>query len=166
MEVHFNVRKELFYLTISPEKQMYINYLAVYDGIWSGEQLGLGSLEAKSFDGPHYASTVKTIKTVANNYTFTNLNKRSRYVYRVRSLGADNNHSQWSDEHTFTFAGTTGVEVFANDSSHEDDGMIRVYDSQGRLLHVCGFESFSLDNVAAHGLLIVKQGNNVRKVLR
>ena len=43
---------------------------------------------------------------------------------------------------------------------------VMVYDLQGHLLHVSTPEAFRLDNVPARGLLIIKQGDKVRKVVR
>ena len=47
-----------------------------------------------------------------------------------------------------------------------DDGITRVYDMQGRLVHTAPTATFNLWSVPARGVLVVKQGNNVRKVAR
>ena len=47
-----------------------------------------------------------------------------------------------------------------------DDGITRVYDMQGRLVHTAPTASFNLWTVPARGVLVIKQGNNVRKVAR
>lgn len=41
---------------------------------------------------------------------------------------------------------------------------VKVYDIEGRLLHESNSENFSIDDVNAKGLLIIRQGNNVRKI--
>jgi hypothetical protein len=47
-----------------------------------------------------------------------------------------------------------------------DDGITRVYDMQGRLVHTAPTATFNLWKVPARGVLVVKQGNTVRKVAR
>ena len=124
----FNVKKDLFYLTISPNAQMYLNYLAIYDGVWSAEQLGITSSGAKASFAPRYASEVTTYTTDTNSYTFNNLNKSNRYVYRVRAIGEENIYSQWSDDQTFAF--TTGIKIVAG----EKDCNTAIYDLHGRYM--------------------------------
>lgn len=47
-----------------------------------------------------------------------------------------------------------------------DDGMTRVYDTTGRLVHTAPTAQFNLWDVPARGILVVKQGNSVKKVVR
>ena len=47
-----------------------------------------------------------------------------------------------------------------------DDGVTRVYDLQGRLIYTAPTDQFNLWNVPARGILVIKQGDNVRKVAR
>lgn len=96
---HFtDVRKDYFWLTITPAAQMYLNYLAVYDGIWTEEQLGLTRAAAK-----RKASEVRTFTTETNSFAFLNVDADKRFVYRVRAQGEANNFSKWSEEQTFEF---------------------------------------------------------------
>ncbi|MBQ4445711.1 MAG: M6 family metalloprotease domain-containing protein [Prevotella sp.] len=127
----FNVKKDLFYLTISPNAQMYLNYFAIYDGVWSAEQLGITSSGAKASFAPRYASEVTTYTTDTNSYTFNNLNKSNRYVYRVRSIGDENTYSQWSEDKTFAFE-TSGIQNVQ--SENHELTISKIYDLHGRYM--------------------------------
>lgn len=105
---HFTVRKDLFWIEIEPSSQMYLNYLAVYDGTWTAEQLGITNAAARELT-PRKATTMTTHSTETNSITLSNLNKSSRFVYRVRALGEENTYSLWSEEHTFKFSSTVGA---------------------------------------------------------
>ena len=48
----------------------------------------------------------------------------------------------------------------------ESDGLTRVFDTSGRLVYAAPDAKFNLWDVPAHGILVVKQGNQVRKVVR
>ena len=125
---HFNIKKELFWIEIRPNAQMYLNYLAVYNGTWTAEQLGYASSAAKPF-GPLYANETTYYSTSTNSYTFENLNTTSRYVYRVRAKGDENIYSQWSSEKTFTFS-TTGIQLMPAEATESRPDAI--YDLNGR----------------------------------
>ncbi|MBR1682627.1 MAG: C10 family peptidase [Bacteroidaceae bacterium] len=60
---------------------------------------------------------------------------------------------------------TTGVKDIKGQTI-ADDGITRVYDLQGRLVHTAPTASFNLWEVPARGVLVIKQGNDVRKVAR
>lgn len=47
-----------------------------------------------------------------------------------------------------------------------DDGLTRVYDTTGRLVHTAPTAQFNLWDVPARGILIVKQGDSVKKIIR
>ena len=126
----FNIRKDLFWIEIRPDAQMYLNYLAIYDGTWTAEQLGIGGgASARSASSPRKATTVTNYSTDTNSITLTNLNQRSRYIYRVRALGEENTYSQWSDEKTFAFDGT-GISSIQQSTP----SAAATYDLQGRLV--------------------------------
>ena len=114
---------DLYRLKISPKGIMYMNYLSLYDGTWTAEQLGINSAAAA-----RRAITVNNYTSTDNSYTFTELDTNKRYVIRVRTLGEENIYSQWSDEKTFEFGGTGVVSV----SATEKDSTNRFYDLQGR----------------------------------
>lgn len=85
-----------------------------------------------------------------NSYTFKDMDVTKRYSYRIRALGEDGTHSQWSEENTFEF-GTTGIQGI----SHADENTpVRYYDLQGREV-----------SSTTRGVLIRKQGHNTKKVL-
>ena len=120
--VSFSVPKEndLFRLTITPNKQMYINYLAIYDGTWTAEQLGLETVAA-----PRRASEPQYFESATNSYTFTNLNTSNRYIFRVRAMGEENTYSQWSAEKTFQFS-SSAPDYTVGDAN--GDGVVDVAD--------------------------------------
>ncbi len=120
--VSFSVPKEndLFRLTITPNKQMYINYLSVYDGTWTAEQLGLETVAA-----PRRASEPQYFESATNSYTFTNLNTSNRYIFRVRAMGEENTYSQWSAEKTFQFS-SSAPDYTVGDAN--GDGVVDVAD--------------------------------------
>lgn len=105
---HFTIRKDLFWIDIATETQMYLNYLAVYDGTWTAEQLGITNAAARQLS-PRKASTTTTYPTDTNSITLKDLNKTSRFVYKVRSLGEEDTSSLWSDEREFKFSNTDGI---------------------------------------------------------
>ena len=125
---HFTVRKDLFWLEIHPASQMYLNYLAVYDGTWSAEQLGISSGSTARSAAPRRATTVTQHTTATNSYTFTNLNTRSRFSYRVRTLGAEGTFSAWSEEKSFVFENQSAVRGI----TAEPAAPAAVYDLNGR----------------------------------
>lgn len=143
-----SIRKDYYNLKIEPAARMYLNYLAVYNGIWTAEQLGInGSASAPSLaiNEPVY------FETTTNSYVFTNLNTADRYIYRVRAKGEENTWSDWSEEKMFAF-GSSGIAPVLNTDS---DAPVRYYDLNGREV-----------DASARGVIIVKQGNSVRKVVR
>ena len=150
MVFHFSIRKDLFWIEIRPEACMYLNYLAIYDGTWTAEQLSGNS--AKSFSvGPRKATTVKNYTTDTNSYTLTNLNTKSRFIYRVRSFGEENTYSQWSQEKTFSFSAAAGIDAIVVDSSVKKG----IYDLNGR------YVGTSLDGLAK-GIYVVDGKKVVR----
>ena len=141
-----DVRKELFWLEIHPEAQMYLNYLAIYDGIWTAEQLGIGTASQVS----RRASTTDIYPTTTNSITMP-VDNNKVYIYRIRSLSEGGSFSAWSNEKTFD-PETTGIQSIS--AKVNTDNTIRYFDLQGREV-----------NGATKGLLIRKQGNNVTKVM-
>ena len=94
-----DVRKDLFWLTITPATQMYLNYLAIYDGIWTEEQLGLSRARVRR----KAKTDTGTFITETNSYTFRNVDPDKHFIYRVRAMGEENTFSPWSEEMTFDF---------------------------------------------------------------
>lgn len=110
---HFATRKEGFRLEIRPDAQMYVNYLSLYDGTWTAEQLGIGTSTARTTT--RRATTVTNYTTDTNSYTFENMNTKSRYFYRVRTIGEEGSVSKWSEEKAFTFPATGIRSVIADE---------------------------------------------------
>lgn len=128
--VTFSIRKDLFWLEIRPGSCMYMNYLAIYDGTWTAEQLGLNSNTASARQlAPQKASEVKVYQTSTNSITLKDLNTKSRYIYKVRAMAEDNIYSQWSEEKTFKFNKATGISPIIIDGKESE-----IYDLQGRRL--------------------------------
>ena len=116
-------QNDLYRLTITPSSQMYLNYLALYDGTWTAEQLGISnaaSRRASSTEVTMYTSTT-------NSYTFQNLDHTKRYIYRVRALGEENTVSKWSEEGSFEFSATGIADVKTKTVLDT-----RLFDLQGR----------------------------------
>ena len=119
---HVSVRKDLYWLEIRPETCMYLNYLAIYDGTWNEEQLGIASQSASRQMTPRKATVVTNYTTDTNTFTFKDLNVKSRFFYRVRTRGEENIYSQWSKEKGFTFSGN------ASEGDVNGDGDVNVAD--------------------------------------
>lgn len=117
-----DVRKELFWIEIEPQTQMYLNYLAIYDGIWTAEQLGINNAARRA------KADVAVYTSATNSYTFQNLSHSRRYAYRVRAIGEENTYSNWGGEATFEFsaAGINGVTVSGTEMP------VCYFDLQGR----------------------------------
>ena len=112
------------------------------------EQLGIQGAAAAS--APRRAAEAKVYTTETNSCTLEGLDLRSRYVYRVRAVGEGGRYSRWSEERTFAFSGAAVTAPTA-----DGNAPARCYDMQGREV-----------GSGAKGLIIVKQGNEVRKVMK
>lgn len=125
---HISIRKDRYWFEIHPETCMYLNYLAIYDGTWSAEQLGIESKNTSRQVNTRGVSVITNYTTETNSYTFKDLNTSSRFFFRVRTLGVENTSSQWSEEKAFSFGGT-GINNISPDSHSKG-----IYDLQGRKL--------------------------------
>ena len=124
---NFNIRKDLFWIDIYPEARMNLNYLAIYDGEWTAEQLGIADAPKASVAR---RASVTNYTTDTNSITLTGLYTDCRYVYRVRSIGVEGTVSLWSDEKSFKF-GTSGISsVILNDNAVSQG----IYDLNGRYM--------------------------------
>ena len=140
-------QKDLFRLRISPKSQMYLNYFAIYDGTWTAEQLGINNAPALA---PRRAAVITTYSSDTNSCTFTNMDTNKRYVFRVRALGEENTYSQWSAEQTFEFGATAIIDI-----NRDANAPVRYFDLSGREV-----------DASARGVIIIKQGNTTKKVVR
>ena len=120
---NFSSDKDRFWITINPESQMYLNYFAVYDGIWNVSQLGIA---ASSRGAVTRASKVTIYDTDTNSITLKDLNTSSRFSYRIRSVGEANDVSGWSEEKSFSFS-SSGIKAISIDRNSEV-----IYNLQGR----------------------------------
>jgi len=120
---HFSTRKEGYRIEIRPDAQMYVNYVAVYDGIWTAEQLGFNASARMT---SRRAAVVTYYTTETNSYTFENMNTTSRYAYRVCAFGEEGTSSKWSEEKQFTFPATGIRSVIA------DELRPQIFDLNGR----------------------------------
>lgn len=123
----FQVLKDLFWIEIRPESLMYLNYLAIYDGKWTIDQLYPKTNAARMYS-PRKASTITNYTSETNSITLKNLNTKCRYVYRIRAVGEEDTYSQWSEQQTFTFSNASGIAGISSDI----DNNAPVYDLQGR----------------------------------
>jgi hypothetical protein len=142
-----NINKAAYQFLIAPEAQMYLSYLAIYDGIWTAEQLGINS----SSSVPRRAVSTQVYPTETNSITLKDLSDKKTYSYRLRSKGEDDNYSAWSTAKEFEMA-PTGIQSIS--TKVNTDNTVRYFDLQGREV-----------NGATKGLLIRKQGNTVTKVM-
>ena len=104
-----DIEKDYFYVRINPDPQMYLNYFAVYDGIWYADELGLDGSEVTG-----KPATKKSIfETTTNSYTLTELNPEHLYTYRVCAKDADGYLSAWTPEQqlVFTPSGISTVQI-------------------------------------------------------
>lgn len=109
----------LFLFNIKPESRMYLTHLALYDGEFTAEELGL---EASARAAMH---NVKTYTTTETQYLFEGLNPDSRYEVIVRAIN-DNRTSSWSDVCNVAF--TTGISEIQTEKPMSSI----YYDLQGR----------------------------------
>lgn len=144
-----NITLDNFALMVYPYDQMYLNYLAIYDGFWTLGRLGLDGSSPSAVS--RRAPTTEPLNTTTNSVTFNNMEAGVNYFYRIRAKGADQVYSPWTDETKFVFTATGIQEIEARTN---DNDPIRYYDLQGR--EVSG---------QTKGLLIRKQGNDVRKII-
>lgn len=103
---HFQCQKDLYYINIIPYSPFYLNYLAVYNGTWSKEELGLTGANARVARRTIIAPVV--YDTDANSYTYTPVNQNCKYRYRVRACADDDRFSAWSSEKVY-IPGATAV---------------------------------------------------------
>lgn len=136
-----DVRKALFWVEINASIQMYLNYMAIYDGEWTAEQLGIEA-GAPSF---RRAATVNTYETATNSITLTGLSSDNKYTYRLRSLGESNTMSKWSDERSFEIT-AAAPSVIKGDAN--GDGVVDTKDIVTIVDRIIG-KSYSINETAA-----------------
>ena len=131
----------LFLFNIKPDSRMYLSYLALYDGEFTAEELGLDSpAETRASMHP-----VTTYYTSEPQYVFEGMNPTSRYEIIVRAIDG-NRYSPWSNVCSVDF-GSTGI----TDMRQETREQHVYYDLNGR----------RVQNMNAKGIYIM----NGKKVL-
>lgn len=80
--------------------------------------------------------------------------------YILTKKGSDVTLSKSTDDPV-----STGIDVIGGDTGL-GDGFTRVYDTEGRLVYKVSEGAFRLSDVPARGMLIIKNGGSVRKVMR
>ena len=143
MVFHFSIRKDLFWIEIQPNTCMYLNYLAIYDGEWTAEQLGLNAAARQL--SPRKATNVQTYQTTTNSYTLKNLNPKNRYLWRVRAKGEEGRYSLWSEEKMFDFSGSNIVVK----GDVNDDGYVNIADIVEIVNYLMGSPSNNFDEKSA-----------------
>ena len=144
------VNSDYYSLLFQSNDLMYINYLAVYQGYWTAEQLDF--IDSQSSQASRRAVSTDTYQSYTNSCTLDNLDANKIYSYRLRAKGENGQYSGWSVEKTLTY-GTTDIRPISIKA--DSDNRVRYYDLQGREV-----------SPETKGLLIRKQGNEVKKVLK
>ena len=94
----------LFFFNIKPTSRMYLSYLALYDGEFTAEELGLEASAPARAKGRNHP--VSTYTTSENKYVFQQLDPSARYEVSVRAIDVDR-YSPWSEVCVVAFA--TGI---------------------------------------------------------
>jgi hypothetical protein len=104
MVFHLNSLKGAYKLGVLPDNVFYLDYLAVYEGTFSAEELGIAE-ETGRLKNVRRRVNTSTITASGTSYTFTGLDPTSTFQYRVRAIGPEAT-SGWSDSHEFSFSAT------------------------------------------------------------
>ena len=119
---HFDIPKESFWIEVEPETRMNLDYLAIYEGEWTAEQLGV------ELPGEKVAGGSTIYVTDTNSITLSDLNPARRYYYSIRAVGEEGFYSKWSLQNSFEFGSTGMVSVQQVDITVPQ----RIYDLNGR----------------------------------
>ena len=124
---HLASRNPKFYITVEPESRMYLNYLAIYEGVFTEDELNVTN--ASRAKKVIRKANTQSFKTEQTSYTFNDLNVTSRYSYRIKAIGTET-ASQWGEEQQFTFS-STGIATMEAVPSQQNT---HIYDLHGRML--------------------------------
>ena len=121
------VLDEIFRVDVSPSSLAYISYMALYDGLFTAEELGIG--ETRSAQRAPMRVSSSQLSVTGTSYTFTGLSTTSSYTLSIRAK--DNERaSRWSDDF-FIEAFTTPDAI--QSVVPENNATVRgIYDLQGR----------------------------------
>lgn len=142
---HFDIPKESFWIEVEPETRMNLDYLAIYEGEWTAEQLGV------ELPGEKVAGGSTTYVTDTNSITLSDLNPARRYYYSIRAVGEEGFYSKWSLQNSFEFGSTGMVSVQQVDITVPQ----RIYDLNGRYVGT-DFNSLRKGIYISNGKKIVK----------
>ena len=123
---HFQSRKELYFFEIIAYLPLYLKYMAVYNGTWSEEELGLTGANARVARRTIIAPVIYDTNT--NSYTYTPVSQDCKYRYRVRAFADDNRFSAWSSEKVYIPGATAVSGILLPPGAPSPT----VYDLQGR----------------------------------
>ena len=141
------VESPAYALYFMPYSPMYMNYLAIYQGHWTADELDL--ISSPSSQASRRAVSTGSYESTTNSYTFTNLDAGKLYSYRLRAFGDGGEYSGWSVFKPLSF-GTTDIQSIT--TKVHSDNSVRYFDLQGRAVPA-----------DTKGLLIRKQGSVVKK---
>lgn len=114
-------------LLIQPVGRCYISYLAIYDGNFSAQELGLDNSAVEKAPALRVKTTNFTTKST--HYNFANLNQTSIYLLRVRSMSSRRN-SDWSEEITVMLPDIFDPDGITDTPAHQQRGSW--YNMQGQ----------------------------------
>ena len=102
---HLNTEGKQFIIDIKPSARMYMDYLAIYEGVFTEEELGIAAGTRNTASKVIRRISKQNYTTDQTSYTFADLTPTSRFSYRIRAIGAED-ISQWSDDQQFSFPAT------------------------------------------------------------
>ena len=146
---------------------MYLNYMAIYEGTYTEEELGLA--EAKQRDTASDSDTGRllfrlplrkakepvTYTTTEPTYTFHGLTPGSTYFCKIRAIGEYSN-SLWSEETEFKIE---GVDYIVGDVN--EDGEINISDVVAVINVMAGSASYPHADVNADNTVDISDVVNV-----
>lgn len=109
-----------YQFNIMADGQMYLSYLALYDGEFTAQELGLETMAKAA------GNNTKTYYTSEPQYVFQNLEPTSRFEVILRSVNGTR-YSPWSDVCEVNFE--TGIHEIGEDKDARNSAL---YDIQGR----------------------------------
>lgn len=104
---------------------------------------------SKSVNESSYRA-IRSKESVRNSYTLT--------VGETITLTPDRD-SNWT-------ATVTGIESVSDNVNAASDGIVRVFDTTGRLVYHASKSLFNVNDIPAKGILVVKDGTEVKKILK
>ena len=163
----FQMRATKFRIGVNPVGRMYLNYMAIYEGTYTEEELGL--TEAKQRETASDSGTGRqifrlplrkakepvTYTTSEPTYTFHGLTPGSTYFCKIRAIGEYSN-SLWSEETEFKIE---GVDYIVGDVN--EDGEINISDVVAVINVMAGSTSYPHADVNADNAVDISDVVNV-----